>query len=90
MKAFITSREMLLFLLSALMAFEVWQTNKINTLVTSDAVQTTEIVSISKAVNNVGVNEKTIRELVVENQKTLEFIKGKFGSVDFENEIFDW
>lgn len=65
-----------IFLMSLLVGFEAWQTVKINELSTEKELLKQEVASISKSVNNVGEDENTLRQLVVDNKNTLEFIKG--------------
>lgn len=79
-------REIVIFIAGLIIAFEVWQSTSINDLKMGQAVQTTQIESISKAVNHVDSEEQTLREMVAENQKTLVYIKSKVGDLHDQND----
>ena len=66
---------------AALLTLEVWQTKAISAVQIEQSVQAEKIQHIDKAVNNAGEGEATLRELVQQNQLTLEYLRGRFSTL---------
>lgn len=71
------SKHLVELMLGLLVGFMMWEAKLLLDLKDQVTVNTVQIGHINKAVNDVGVNDKTLRELVVETRQDVEILKAR-------------